>query len=221
MSGLLNHLGTPINLSPFDGGTKPRDSRVSKTGGDGPAILTFAVPPEWMNVRVANKSGSSQDPSSSGDTNLTHNETPNCQRSRAWMGGEADQLWDMDLRDPSNREENDEYAANLCAGCPILIACLEAAMEEEGDASARGRYLVRGGLTPQARADIAIGERQCLRGHQGEMARSSRGDWRCRACNRDDSRAQYAEKVKDPTFRERRTEKQREIRKAKKEERAA
>lgn len=45
-------------------------------------------------------------------------------------------------------------AAQLCAGCPVKQACLDAALKEEHDLSGRSRYLVRGGLTPWGRSEL-------------------------------------------------------------------
>lgn len=60
---------------------------------------------------------------------------------------------------PDPYDTSDEKAAKrLCAGCPLEAkrACLEDAMREEGDLSARSRWLVRGGLTPAERAVRAL-----------------------------------------------------------------
>lgn len=51
-------------------------------------------------------------------------------------------------------------ARKLCAGCPVLSECLESAMEEEVDKdgnplSHHSRFLVRGGLTPRGRVELA------------------------------------------------------------------
>ena len=54
--------------------------------------------------------------------------------------------------DTSNRVR----AAALCAGCPVKADCLADALAEEGDLSAKSRYLVRGGLTPRGRADRSV-----------------------------------------------------------------
>ncbi len=58
--------------------------------------------------------------------------------------------------DTTNRVE----AAELCAGCPVLSECLESAMDEEVNAegeplSHHSRFLVRGGLTPRGRVELA------------------------------------------------------------------
>jgi len=46
-------------------------------------------------------------------------------------------------------------ARKFCAACPARAACLAAAMLEEASAPAAARAGVRGGLTPQQRADRA------------------------------------------------------------------
>lgn len=59
---------------------------------------------------------------------------------------------------PDQYDTTDPLVARaLCAGCPreVKRACLEAAMEEEGDLGPRSRYLVRGGLTGYARGVLA------------------------------------------------------------------
>lgn len=58
-----------------------------------------------------------------------------------------------DPYDTSNRAR----AAALCAGCPVKAECLADALAEEGDLSAKSRYLVRGGLTPRGRASHPLG----------------------------------------------------------------
>lgn len=65
-------------------------------------------------------------------------------------------LGDYVNTDTTNRAE----AAALCAGCPVLSQCLESAMEEEVNAegeplSHHSRFLVRGGLTPRGRVQLA------------------------------------------------------------------
>ncbi len=65
-------------------------------------------------------------------------------------------LGDYVNTDTTNRVE----AAALCAGCPVLSECLESAMEEEANAegeplSHHSRFLVRGGLTPRGRVQLA------------------------------------------------------------------
>jgi hypothetical protein len=47
---------------------------------------------------------------------------------------------------------NKRVARALCAGCPVQKACLDEAMEAEGERPAKWRWLVRGGLTPKERA---------------------------------------------------------------------
>jgi hypothetical protein len=54
-------------------------------------------------------------------------------------------------RDPFDTN-NSAKAKALCAGCPVLEACLEDALVQEGDLVGRSRWLVRGGLTPKERA---------------------------------------------------------------------
>jgi len=45
-------------------------------------------------------------------------------------------------------------AAALCAGCPVQVNCLAAAIEEERGLGGSNRYLVRGGLTPHGRVRL-------------------------------------------------------------------
>lgn len=42
-------------------------------------------------------------------------------------------------------------AKAVCRTCPVIALCLRAALAEEGRASARNRYGVRGGCSPYAR----------------------------------------------------------------------
>lgn len=57
-------------------------------------------------------------------------------------------------RDPYDTSDRLRAKA-LCAGCPVKRACLDDAMEMEHGLSGRHRYLVRGGLTPHARARLS------------------------------------------------------------------
>lgn len=45
-------------------------------------------------------------------------------------------------------------ARRICASCPVTTECLGAALREEGGLLARYRDGMRGGLTPQQRADL-------------------------------------------------------------------
>ena len=52
-------------------------------------------------------------------------------------------------------DTNDKRAAKkLCAGCPVIQACLDDALREEEGLGPRSRYLVRGGYTPRGRARL-------------------------------------------------------------------
>lgn len=55
----------------------------------------------------------------------------------------SDELW---YATPSNTAAIGE-AKRICNTCPVLKACLRAEMEAEGNAAARRRHGVRGGLT--------------------------------------------------------------------------
>lgn len=44
-----------------------------------------------------------------------------------------------------------EAARQICGTCPVRQACLDVAMQEEGNLSAPSRYGMRGGLTPDER----------------------------------------------------------------------
>lgn len=45
-------------------------------------------------------------------------------------------------------------AARICRRCPVRVECLDAAIAEEGPASAGNRYGMRGGLTPGQRRSV-------------------------------------------------------------------
>lgn len=114
-------------------------------------------------------------------------------------------MWDAD-------HLNEEAAASLCEGCPIIEACLSAALEEEGTLIARHRYGIRGGKTPKARAALAA-PAECSKGHPGEMVANtgaSNAKWICLACRREESRRHYYNHT--PEQRARKLEKQREWR---------
>lgn len=64
--------------------------------------------------------------------------------------------WEVHWEIPSGDQRYaDEHAAEKCAGCPAREACLEAALEEEGDLAPGGRFLIRGGMTPKGRWRLA------------------------------------------------------------------
>lgn len=100
--------------------------------------LTFAVPEGWWSL-VKQGIGKCQQP----------------KFAKYWEKGWTDRLWDCDNLGP-DREEADDFAANLCTGCPIIEQCLEAALMEEGDLSARMRSQIRGGKTPVQRAEMRL-----------------------------------------------------------------
>lgn len=169
---LATSVGVPLQVMPFSGARAPRSDEIPASAGG--RNLTLAMPPEWTHVK--------------------NGPVPNCLRSLGFTKGDKDNAWDLDLRD-GNTEENNEYAANLCAGCPILTQCLSAAMEEEGTLVARNRYLIRGGLTPAARYELAQEQRkECSHGHVGEMRINSRNEWVCLACNRISAKGSYQRK---------------------------
>ena len=103
----------------------------------------------------------------------------------AHFGKTKDQMYDRD-------QMTDEWAERLCAGCPVIEACLAAAMEAEGDVVARNRYGVWGGTTPKMREALNAAEKECKAGHKGEQSTyvDARGRtyWYCKACNRETAR---------------------------------
>lgn len=44
-----------------------------------------------------------------------------------------------------------QRAKHVCWACPVRIACLDDALDREGDAAARHRHGIRGGLDPEQR----------------------------------------------------------------------
>lgn len=86
-------------------------------------------------------------------------------------------------------------AATLCAACPVIAECLSAAVVEEGSLIARNRYGVRGGLSPDERAALALKERVCSNGHEGEWTwqenEGGRAHWACAECLRESKRAYF------------------------------
>lgn len=74
-------------------------------------------------------------------------------RADAWSddalcrrGGDPDD-WFADPTDRSTRG----YAIGVCRQCPVRQPCLAVALRREGDASARERHGIWGGLTPVQR----------------------------------------------------------------------
>lgn len=59
-------------------------------------------------------------------------------------------------RDPYDTTD-EKRAAALCAGCPVVSACLDDALAQEAGLGYRARHLVRGGLTPKGRAAVEPG----------------------------------------------------------------
>lgn len=92
--------------------------------------------------------------------------------SSPWSAPEYD-------KDNATRDE----AADMCAGCPVMAQCLAAALEEEGEVSARHRYGVRGGLNRHDRA--AKNDRTCKKNPEhGVMVEYRNGERACRACKK-------------------------------------
>lgn len=61
-----------------------------------------------------------------------------------------------DRRPPrTSRRDHEENAKAVCRRCPVIGACLQWALEQEGTAGASGRSGVLGGLTARERAALA------------------------------------------------------------------
>ncbi|MFF9844651.1 WhiB family transcriptional regulator [Streptomyces sp. NPDC013740] len=57
---------------------------------------------------------------------------------------------DLMFPDPGNRRAV-LAALDVCRGCPVLLPCLDEALNEEGGKTKDSRYGIRGGLTPSQR----------------------------------------------------------------------
>lgn len=119
----------------------------------------------------------------------------------AEFGKKKDKRYDLDYM-------SEEKAQELCAGCPIIEACLSAAMETEGDLTARNRYGIWGGTTPKMRAAMAVSGRACEQGHRDRW--SDRGI--CLECMAERKREQYRIQRQNPEFLARRAAALREAR---------
>ncbi|MFF0409155.1 WhiB family transcriptional regulator [Kitasatospora sp. NPDC004745] len=62
---------------------------------------------------------------------------------------------------PTSRQQI-ETARSYCNRCPVATACLEEVLDEEGNREAKGRYGVRGGLTPGQRAALSRKRRKLI-----------------------------------------------------------
>jgi hypothetical protein len=96
--------------------------------------------------------------------------------------------YDQDYRTQKNAAL---IAEKLCEGCPIKDWCLAEAMSAEGDVNGRNRYGVRGGMTPNQRAELALSRRVCARGHQGKMRQYDDGP-KCLTCKIENEAARQA-----------------------------
>lgn len=57
---------------------------------------------------------------------------------------------------PDEHGPMERYVINkFCDNCDVRTACLEFAMQTEGDVTERNRYGIYGGMTPRARAKLA------------------------------------------------------------------
>lgn len=75
--------------------------------------------------------------------------TTNDWRQQASCAGTYPEAWFVETGDyPSS-------LFRICAACPVQTECLEAALAEEGNLWAGGRFGIRGGTTPRERARIA------------------------------------------------------------------
>lgn len=65
----------------------------------------------------------------------------------ACLGHDNPDLWHPDSGDPADAAE----AIGICMGCPVVSACLNAALAEEGGRGMASRHGIRGGLTDRQR----------------------------------------------------------------------
>lgn len=138
--GEVGGVRTEVQVRPFEGFAQgevvPRDQMRWGTNGSPTKLL--AKPPAWV-------------PES----------TP--------CAVPPEEKWDRDMREghwdvgPGDKPGTDEQAAAMCAGCPVREACLQDALEDEVDWTGRplsyhARFLVRGGMTPKGRWQLAAVE---------------------------------------------------------------
>lgn len=72
----------------------------------------------------------------------------------ACRGEDTSLFYKGELERPAARAARASRARAICAGCPAVAGCLEAAMAEEK--SGGGRYGIRGGLTEEERKDLQV-----------------------------------------------------------------
>ena len=72
--------------------------------------------------------------------------------SRDWVLNAACRGTDPETFDPKTSTQS-AAAIRICSSCPVLEACLKAALEEEL-ADSFGPWLVRGGMTKTERASL-------------------------------------------------------------------
>lgn len=69
----------------------------------------------------------------------------------------------MNQWDAGETTSDQERAFKLCEHCPVRSRCLTTALEEEGDVGKQGRFMIRGGIIPRVRAEMAQNMREASR----------------------------------------------------------
>lgn len=71
-------------------------------------------------------------------------------------------IWEPDDLPTAARNQVTRQAKAICATCPVAVACLQKAREEEGGTNERGRWGIRGGLTASERAALGPLPQPCV-----------------------------------------------------------
>lgn len=83
-------------------------------------------------------------------------------RERATCREYSPAIWEPDDLPTSMKNRITRQAKAICETCPVTAECLQAAREAEGGSNGRGRYGIRGGLTPMERAALGALPQPCV-----------------------------------------------------------
>ena len=83
-------------------------------------------------------------------------------RERATCREYSPETWFPDDLPTSMKNRITRQAKAICETCPVTAECLDEARDIEGGSNGRGRYGIRGGLTPMERAKLGPLPQPCV-----------------------------------------------------------